>query len=98
MGMVYFELSMSLDDEWRISASGRGATTPPSTRPCSSSPHDAHDPIVKDGGTTYSVVTDGLESALGQARAAAGDKDITIGGGANIVRQCLAAGVIKRSP
>jgi dihydrofolate reductase len=56
--------------------------------------HDAHDPVVKDGGTTYSFVTDGLESALDQARAAAGDKDVAIGGGANIVRQCLAAGVI----
>jgi len=56
--------------------------------------HDTHDPIVKDGGTTYSFVTDGLDRALDQARAAAGDKDIAIGGGANIVRQCLAVGVI----
>lgn len=57
--------------------------------------HDPHDPIVKDGGTTYRFVTDGLDSALDQARAAAGDKDIAIGGGANIVQQCLAADVIE---
>jgi dihydrofolate reductase len=56
--------------------------------------HTAHDPIVRDGGTTYRFVTDGLDSALDQARAVAGDKDVVIGGGATIVRQCLAAGVI----
>lgn len=57
--------------------------------------HRAHDPIVKDGGTTYTFVTDGLDSALRQAQMAAGEKDIAIGGGAHIVRQCLAAGVIE---
>jgi dihydrofolate reductase len=56
--------------------------------------HDRHDPIVKDGGTTYRFVTDGLDNALDQARAAAGGKDIAIGGGADIVRQSLAAGII----
>lgn len=59
--------------------------------------HDTHNPIVKDGGTTYSFVTGGLDRALDQARAAAGDKDVAIGGGANIVRQRLAVGVIDRS-
>jgi hypothetical protein len=41
--------------------------------------HHTHDPIVKDGGATYSFVTGGLDRALDQARAAAGDKDIAIG-------------------
>jgi dihydrofolate reductase len=54
----------------------------------------SHEPIVKAGGTTYYFVTEGLHRALEQARAAASDKDIVIAGGANIVQQCLAAGVV----
>ena len=57
--------------------------------------HDAHAPIVKQGGTTYTFVTGGLDEALGLARAAAGELDIAIAGGADLVRQCLAAGVIE---
>jgi dihydrofolate reductase len=57
--------------------------------------HRAHEPIVKDGGTTYTFVTEGLGSALEHAREAAGGKDIAIGGGADIVHQCLQAGVIE---
>jgi dihydrofolate reductase len=56
--------------------------------------HRPHDPIVKAGGTTYTFVTDGLDAALDQARAAAGGKDIAILGGADIARQCLATGVV----
>ncbi len=47
-----------------------------------------------DGGTTFHFVTDGIESALEQARAAAGDKDVSIAGGASTVRQYLAAGLL----
>jgi dihydrofolate reductase len=46
------------------------------------------------GGTTYTFVTDGIESALAQAREAAGDKDVAIAGGAATVNQYLAAGLI----
>ena len=46
------------------------------------------------GGTTFYFVTDGIESALEQARAAAGDKDVSIGGGASAVQQYLAAGLL----
>jgi dihydrofolate reductase len=56
--------------------------------------HDAHEPIVKAGGTTYTFVTGGLHDALGLAQAAAGSRDIAIAGGADVVRQCLAAGVV----
>ncbi|HVX89429.1 MAG TPA: dihydrofolate reductase family protein, partial [Gemmatimonadales bacterium] len=52
------------------------------------------DPIEMEGGTTFIFVTDGIESALRQARAAAGDKDIRIGGGATTVRQYLQARLI----
>jgi dihydrofolate reductase len=46
------------------------------------------------GGTTFYFVTDGIESALEQAREAAGGKDVTIGGGASAVQQYLAAGLL----
>jgi dihydrofolate reductase len=57
--------------------------------------HRPHEPVVKLGGTTYYFVTTGLADALEQARAAAGGKDIVIAGGANLVRQCLAAGMVQ---
>jgi dihydrofolate reductase len=44
--------------------------------------------------TTFIFVTDGIESALEQARAVAGDKDVTIGGGADVINQYLAAGLV----
>jgi dihydrofolate reductase len=46
------------------------------------------------GGTTFTFVTDGIGSALEQARAAAGDKDVAIAGGASTVQQYLAAGLL----
>jgi dihydrofolate reductase len=54
----------------------------------------AREPWVRQGGTTFSFVTDGIESALEQARAAAGEKDIQISGGADIVRQFIEAGML----
>src|SRR6188472_2011892 len=56
--------------------------------------HHAHEPIEMEGGTTFHFVTDGIESALEQARAAAGGLDVTIGGGASTVRQYLRAGLV----
>jgi dihydrofolate reductase len=56
--------------------------------------HRPRDPVVKQGGTTYTFVTDGPEAALRHARAAAGQQDICIAGGAAIVRHYLEAGVI----
>jgi dihydrofolate reductase len=46
------------------------------------------------GGTIFHFVTDGIEAALEQARQAAGDKDVTIAGGAAVVQQYLAAGLV----
>lgn len=51
-------------------------------------------PIVMEGGTTFHFVSGGIEEALTQAKAAAGDKDIKIGGGVNAVRQYLQAGLV----
>ncbi len=46
------------------------------------------------GGTTFHFVTDGIESALEQAKEAAGGKDVSLGGGANVVQQYFARGLI----
>ena len=56
--------------------------------------HHAREPLEMQGGTTFNFVTDGIESALEQARAAAGDKDVAIAGGAQAVQQYLAAGLL----
>ncbi|MDX6583639.1 MAG: hypothetical protein QOI10_2823 [Solirubrobacterales bacterium] len=52
------------------------------------------EPLEMQGGTTFHFVTDGIESALEQARDAAGDQDVSLGGGANAVQQYLAAGLL----
>ncbi|MGE4055324.1 MAG: dihydrofolate reductase family protein [Vicinamibacterales bacterium] len=56
--------------------------------------HHPRPPLAMEGGTTFHFVTDGIESALAQAKAAAGEKDIRIGGGADIANQFLAAGLV----
>lgn len=57
--------------------------------------HHRREPLEKQGGTTFHFVTDGIESALEQARAAAGGgKDVRLGGGAYVARQYLVAGLI----
>jgi dihydrofolate reductase len=56
--------------------------------------HHEREPLEKDGGTTFHFVTDGIESALEQAKEAAGGKDVALGGGADVARQYLAAGLI----
>jgi dihydrofolate reductase len=57
--------------------------------------HHERASVPKEGGTTYTFVTDGIESALDQARAAAGDKDILIAGGAEVAQQYLKAGLLE---
>lgn len=56
--------------------------------------HHAREAVTKGGGTSFTFVTDGIESALEQAREAAGGKDVGLGGGANIAQQYLTAGLI----
>jgi dihydrofolate reductase len=56
--------------------------------------HHPRPALEMEGGTVFHFVTDGIESALTRARAAARDKDIRIGGGAATVRQYLKAGLI----
>jgi dihydrofolate reductase len=56
--------------------------------------HHPREPLEMEGGTTFTFVTDGIESALEQAKRAADGKDVVIGGGANVVQQHLAAELV----
>ena len=67
---------------------------PPFHHPVFVLTHHPREPVTKQGGTTFTFVTDGIESALEQARAAAGDKDVAIGGGASVAQQYLSAGLL----
>jgi dihydrofolate reductase len=67
---------------------------PPYHMPCFILYSEPRETITKEGGTTYTFVTDGIESALTQAQAAAGDKDIVIMGGANAAQQFINAGLV----
>jgi len=67
---------------------------PPFRMPVFVVTHEAREPLPMQGGTTYTFVTDGIEAALERARAAAGDKNVGIWGGADIMRQYLKAGLL----
>jgi dihydrofolate reductase len=54
--------------------------------------HHAREPLPKQGGTTFTFVTDGVESAVERAHAAAADKDVSVAGGASVAQQVLSAG------
>lgn len=69
-------------------------SSPPVHAPVFVLTHHARDTVIKQGGTSFAFVTDGIEAALEQARAAAGDKDVAVGGGASAVQQYLKAGLL----
>ncbi len=79
-----------LDDAWK----GWWGDDPPYHAPTYILTHHPRESIVMEGGTVFHFVTDGIDSALRQARAAAGDLDVKIGGGVSTVRQYLQAGAI----
>jgi dihydrofolate reductase len=78
------------DDPW----DGWWGDDPPFHMPVFIVTHHAREPVGKGGGTTFTFVTDGIESALEQAREAAGGRDVALGGGANVAQQYLRAGLI----
>jgi dihydrofolate reductase len=78
------------DETWR----GWWGEDPPYHTPVFVLTHHAREPLPMQGGTTFHFVTDGIESALEQARAAAGEQDVSIAGGASAVQQYLAAGLL----
>lgn len=56
--------------------------------------HRPQPPLTRQGGTTFHFVTDGITSALEQAGAAAGGQNISVAGGASVINQCIAAGLL----
>jgi dihydrofolate reductase len=80
--------------EWNRQWTGWWGDDPPFHGPVYVLTHHPRDPQPMDGGTTYHFVTDGIESALALARDAAGDGDISIQGGATVINQYLAAGLV----
>jgi dihydrofolate reductase len=56
--------------------------------------HHAREPEEMEGGTTFVFVTEGIEAAVEQARAAAGDRDVAVAGGADVIQQALSAGLV----
>lgn len=80
--------------DWDLSWKGWWGDEPPYHGPVFVLTHHARDPLPMAGGTTFTFVTDGIESALAQAREAAGDRNVAIAGGATTVNQYLAAGMI----
>lgn len=76
------------DPDWR----GWWGEEPPYHAPVFVLTRHPREPLTMEGGTVFTFVTDGIASALAQARAAAGDKNVAIAGGASTVQQFLAAG------
>lgn len=77
--------------EWDQGWKGWWGDNPPYHHPVFVLTHHPRDPVPMEGGTTFYFVTDGVESALRQARHAAGEKDVQVGGGASTVQQFLRA-------
>jgi dihydrofolate reductase len=77
------------DDPWP----GWWGDDPPFHKPVFVVTHHEREPLTLSD-TTFNFVTDGIESALAQAREAAGDEDVFLGGGADSINQYLAAGLV----
>jgi dihydrofolate reductase len=77
------------EDPWR----GWWGENPPFHMPVFVLTHHEREPLTLSD-TTFVFVTDGIESALEQAREAAAGKDVTVGGGADVINQYLAAGLV----
>jgi dihydrofolate reductase len=78
------------DDSWK----GWWGDEPPYHTPVFVLTHHARAPLHMAGGTQFHFVTDGIHAALERARAAAGGKDVRLGGGVATVREYLRAGLI----
>jgi dihydrofolate reductase len=78
------------DESWK----GWWGDEPPYHVPVFVLTHHARPPLAMAGGTTFHFVTEGIQAALAQARAAAGGRDVRLGGGVATVREYLRAGLI----
>ncbi|MGC1578552.1 MAG: dihydrofolate reductase family protein [Beijerinckiaceae bacterium] len=81
---------------WDAAKPWRGwwGANPPFHHPVFVITHHAREPLEMEGGTTFTFVTEGIERALDLAKRAAGDKDVSLGGGAKTAQQYLAAGLV----
>jgi dihydrofolate reductase len=79
---------------WDLAWRGWWGEEPPYHAPVFVLTHHEREPLEMDGGTTFHFVTGGIESALAQARHAAGDRDVAIAGGASTINAHLAAGLL----
>ncbi len=75
-------------------ADGWWGDNPPFHGPVFVLTHHPRETVAKDGGTSFIFVTEGIEAALEQAKAAAGDRDVGLSGGADVVQQYLRASLI----
>jgi dihydrofolate reductase len=75
-------------------STGWWGRNPPFHHPVFVLTHHAREPLMMEGGTRFTFVTDGIESALEQARRAAGGKDVALSGGAQAAQQYLKAGLV----
>jgi dihydrofolate reductase len=78
------------EDPWK----GWWGDEPPFHVPVFVLTHHEREPLEMEGGTTFHFVTDGVESAVARAREAAGEKDVSVGGGGETIQQCLRAGLL----
>ena len=78
------------DETWK----GWWGENPPYHRPVFVLTHEPRAPVPMQGGTTFFFVTDGVASALRQAQAAAGDRDVHVAGGAHTIQQFLREGML----
>jgi dihydrofolate reductase len=78
------------DEPWE----GWWGDDPPFHTPVFVLTHHEREPLEKEGGTSFTFVTDGIESALEQATKAAAGRDVSLGGGADVAQQYLAAGLL----
>ena len=81
---------------WEADPRARGwwGDDPPFHAPGFVLTHHEREPLPMEGGTTFTFVTDGIESAVEQARAAAGEQGVLVAGGASVVQQAIAAGLV----
>ena len=86
MGRVMFDLG---EEPW--------GDDPPFHAPVFVLVHEAREPVEKRGGTSFTFVHDGIEHALELAQQAAGDRFVSIAGGANTIQQFLATGLIDEA-
>jgi dihydrofolate reductase len=77
-------------DAWR----GWWGEDPPFHHPVFVLTHHPREPLEMQGGTTFHFVTDGIDAALARAKEAAGHQDVMLGGGAEVARQYLRAGLV----